>query len=140
MLFAGIVYYWVYSTLDADQLPRSLEDVDAAIINTNYALEAKLNPVEDSLIIEGSESPYANIITIRPEDTDREDIKILIETLQSEDVKNFIEENYKGAVVPACVDEPVTSKTYHITAIECILLPTIDTNCPIHNSKKFLFL
>lgn len=91
----------VFKPIDAAQLPRTLDDVDAAIINTNYALEAGLNPLEDSLIIEGSESPYANIITIRPEDKSNENIKKLIEVLQSDDVKKFIEEKYKGAVVPA---------------------------------------
>jgi len=91
----------VFKPIDAAQLPRTLEDVDAAVINTNYALEAGLNPSKDALIIEGSESPYANILTIRPEDKDNENIKKLIEALQSDEVKKFIEEQYKGAVVPA---------------------------------------
>lgn len=87
--------------IDAAQLPRTLDDVDAAVINTNYALEANINPSKDALLIEGSESPYANIITIRPEDKDNEKIKLLIETLQSEDLKKFLEEKYNGAIVPA---------------------------------------
>lgn len=91
----------VFKPIDAAQLPRTLKDVDAAIINTNYALEAGLNPSTDPLIIEGSESPYANILTIRPEDKDNENIKALIEALQSVEVKEFIEEQYKGAIVPA---------------------------------------
>jgi len=91
----------VFKPIDAAQLPRTLEDVDASIINTNYALEAKLNPTKDALIVEGSESPYANVVTVRPEDKDNENIKKLVEALQSEDVKKFIEEKYKGAIVPA---------------------------------------
>lgn len=90
----------VFKPIDAAQLPRSLEDVDAAVINTNYALEAKLNPVKDSLVIEGSESPYVNIIAVRPEDIDREAIKKLVEALQSEEVRDFIEDKYEGAIVP----------------------------------------
>ncbi|WP_432661798.1 MetQ/NlpA family ABC transporter substrate-binding protein [Wukongibacter baidiensis] len=91
----------VFEPIDAAQLPRTLDDVDASVINTNYALEAGLNPSKDALIIEGSESPYANILTIRPDDKENESIKKLVEALQSEKVKNFIEEQYKGAVVPA---------------------------------------
>ncbi|MTI47835.1 MetQ/NlpA family ABC transporter substrate-binding protein [Sporosalibacterium faouarense] len=91
----------VFKPIDAAQLPRSLEDVDAAIINTNYALEAKLNPIKDSILIEGTDSPYANIVAIRPEDTNDEAIKVLIEALQSDEVKGFIEENYNGAIIPA---------------------------------------
>ncbi|MFZ5969349.1 MAG: MetQ/NlpA family ABC transporter substrate-binding protein [Bacillota bacterium] len=91
----------VFKPIDAAQLPRTLEDVDASIINTNYALEGQLNPKEDALIIEGSESPYANIVTIRPEDKDNANIQKLIEVLQSEDVRKFIDEKYNGAVVPA---------------------------------------
>jgi len=91
----------VFKPIDAAQLPRTLEDVDAAVINTNYALEADLNPSEDALILEGSESPYANIITVRPADLENEAILALVKALQSESVKDFINEKYKGAVVPA---------------------------------------
>ncbi|TCO74828.1 MetQ/NlpA family ABC transporter substrate-binding protein [Marinisporobacter balticus] len=91
----------VFKPIDAAQLPRTLDDVDVSIINTNYALEGNLNPKKDALIIEGSESPYANIITIRPEDQDSEKIKKLVTVLQSEEVKKFIEEKYNGAIVPA---------------------------------------
>lgn len=90
-----------FRPIEAAQLPRTLDDVDASVINTNYALEAGLNPVKDAIIIEGSDSPYANIITIRPEDRENENIKKLVYVLQSESVKKFIEEKYKGSVVPA---------------------------------------
>ena len=67
--------------LEAPQLPRSLEDVDASIINTNYALEAGLNPVRDALVIEDANSPYANILTVLPEKLEREEIKSLVSIL-----------------------------------------------------------
>lgn len=86
---------------EAAQLPRVLEDVDAAVINTNYALPAGLNPSKDALVIEGKDSPYANIIAIRKGDENRPELKKLIEVLNSEDVKKFLEEKYNGAIVPA---------------------------------------
>lgn len=87
--------------LDAPQLPRSLDDVDAAIINTNYALEAGLNPLNDALILEDKDSPYANVLTIRPENSNDENIKKLVKALNSPEVKNFITEKYNGAIIPA---------------------------------------
>lgn len=87
-------------TLDAAQLPRSLDDVDAAIINTNYALEAKLNPLEDAIILENEDSPYANIVTVLSKNSDNPHVLKLIDLLQSDKVRSFIEETYKGAVVP----------------------------------------
>ncbi len=86
---------------EAAQLPRILEDVDAAVINTNYALSANLNPVSDALFIEGKDSPYANIIVVRNGDEQRQEIKKLVEVLNSAEVKKFIEEKYQGAIVPA---------------------------------------
>ena len=87
--------------LAAATLPRVLEDVDAAVINANYALEAELSPVEDSLAIESAEdNPYVNVLAIRNGD-DRPEIQKLAEALNSQVVKDFIEENYKGAVIPA---------------------------------------
>ena len=90
-----------FTPIDAAQLPRTLIDVDAAVINTNYALEAGLNPTSDALIIEGSDSPYANIVTVRPESLNDESVQKLMEALHSDAVKTFIEEQYMGAVVPA---------------------------------------
>lgn len=87
--------------LDAPQLPRSLGDVDAAIINTNYALEAGLNPLEDALILEDEDSPYANVLAVTPENSKDENIQKLVKALNSPEVKNFINENYKGAIIPA---------------------------------------
>lgn len=87
--------------LDAAQLPRTLKDVDAAVINTNYALDAKLNPVKDALVIESKDSPYANILAVRKDDKESEKIKVLQEALTSPEAKKFIEEKYDGSIVPA---------------------------------------
>ena len=86
---------------EAAQLPRVLEDVDAAVINTNYALPANLNPAKDALIIEGKDSPYANIVVVRNGDQARTEIKKLVEALNSPEIRKFIEDKYLGAVVPA---------------------------------------
>ncbi|MHA3886261.1 MetQ/NlpA family ABC transporter substrate-binding protein [Stutzerimonas degradans] len=87
--------------LEAATLPRVLTQVDLALINTNYALEAKLNPTQDALVIEGSDSPYVNILVARPDNKDSAAMQKLAAALHSEDVRQFIEEKYKGAVVPA---------------------------------------
>ncbi|MDR0279356.1 MAG: MetQ/NlpA family ABC transporter substrate-binding protein [Paucimonas sp.] len=87
--------------LEAATLPRVLTQVDLALINTNYALEAKLNPEKDALIIEGADSPYVNILVARPNNKDAEAIKKLVGALHSPEVKQFIQEKYKGAVIPA---------------------------------------
>lgn len=92
--------------LKADYEPALLPQIfnnnegDAVVINANYALDAGLNPVKDSIEIEGSESPYANIITVRKGDEKREDIKTLVEVLHSKEIQDFINTEYKGAVVP----------------------------------------
>ena len=90
-----------FKELEAATLPRILNQVDVALINTNYALEAGLNPSEDALIIEGSESPYVNILVARPDNKDSEAMQKLANALQSDAVKDFIKEKYEGAVVPA---------------------------------------
>ena len=89
------------SELEAPQLPRVLEDVSIAVINTNYALEAKLVPTKDALYIEQKDSPYVNILTIRKGDETRPEIQKLTKALTSEEVRKFINEKYQGAVVPA---------------------------------------
>jgi len=87
--------------MDAAILPRSLEDLDLCVINSNYALEADLNPVKDSLFIEDKDSPFANVLAVRPEDKDKEAIKKLGEALQSSEVKEFLEDKYQGSCIPA---------------------------------------
>ncbi len=87
--------------IEAAQLPRTLDDVDVAVINTNFAMNADLNPMKDALFIEDGTSPYVNIVAVRTGDENRPEIKELIGALKSEKVKKFIEDKYKGAVVPA---------------------------------------
>ena len=90
-----------FKELEAATLPRVLNQVDLALINTNYALEAKLNPTQDALLLEGKESPYANILVGRPDNKDSDAMQKLAKALNTPAVKEFIEEKYKGAVVPA---------------------------------------
>ena len=90
-----------FRELEAATIPRVLTQVDLALINTNYALEAKLNPEKDALVIEGSDSPYVNILVARPDDKDSADMQKLVAALHSPEVKAFILEKYKGAIVPA---------------------------------------
>lgn len=88
-----------FKALEAAQLPRVLEDVDAAVINGNFAMESGLNPVEDALLIEGAESPYVNIVAVKSGDESTDKIKALMEVLKSERVKEFINGKYEGGVV-----------------------------------------
>lgn len=90
-----------FKELEAPLLPRALADVDLALINTNYAIEAKLNPTKDALFIEGADSPYTNIVAARKDRANDPDIAKLMKALHSPEVKQFILEKYKGAVVPA---------------------------------------
>lgn len=87
--------------LDAAQLPRSLDDVDAAAVNTNYALEAGLNPDTDAIARESSESPYANIIAVRTVDKDKPWVATLVNAYHTPEVRQFVLDRFKGAVAPA---------------------------------------
>ena len=91
-----------FRELDAAQLPRTLQDVDAAVINTNFAVEAKLIPSKDAIIIEGKDSPYANVIAVRAADRNTPAIKALVKAANSKEVKEYIIKNLvpKG-IVPA---------------------------------------
>lgn len=86
--------------LEAATLPRVLNQVDLALINTNYALEAGLNPNQDALVIEGADSPYVNILVTREDNQNAEAVQKLVKALHSDEVKDFINEKYQGAVVP----------------------------------------
>ncbi|GBR76139.1 Methionine transport system substrate-binding protein [Candidatus Termititenax persephonae] len=88
-----------FRALEAAQLPRTLSNVDAAAINGNYALDAGLNPVQDSLIIEGAQSPYVNIVAVRRGQENDPRIVALRQALLSPKVKKHIEETYNGGVV-----------------------------------------
>lgn len=87
--------------MDAAMLPRTLEDAGICVINSNYALEANLNPVKDSLFMEPADSPFANVLVVRSEDKDKEAIVKLGEALQSDEVKEFLESKYQGSCVPS---------------------------------------
>lgn len=93
--------HFQFIEIDAAMLPRTLEDVDVAVINTNYALEANLSPQKEALVLENSESVYANIIAIRKEDENRADIQALKKALTSEKMRTFILETYQKAVIPS---------------------------------------
>ncbi|MNN16554.1 Methionine-binding lipoprotein MetQ precursor [compost metagenome] len=86
--------------VEAAMLPRQLEEVDLSLINTNYAIEADLNPTKDALFIEDKDSPYTNILVARPDNKDSEAIQKLAKALTSDDVRKFIEDTYQGALVP----------------------------------------
>lgn len=90
--------------IEAAQLVRSLQDVDIAVINGNYAIQGGLNAMTDALAREEKDSAaattYANILVVRRGDENREDLKALADALRSEKVKKFIDEKYQGAVVP----------------------------------------
>jgi D-methionine transport system substrate-binding protein len=90
-----------FRELEAAMLPRTLDEVDLALINTNYALAAGLNPTKDALLIEGKDSPYVNYLVGRPDNKDDPRVQKLVKALTSPETKAFIEQKYQGAVLPA---------------------------------------
>ena len=94
-----------FNEVEAAQVPNVLKDVDYAIINSNYAIPADLNPVEDSLLIEGSSSAYGNILAVKEGNEETGKTKALIAAVESQKVVDFINEKYDGAVVPL-IDNP----------------------------------
>ena len=93
-----------FSELEAAAIPRAMDDVDAAVINGNYAIEAKFNPAKDAIIVEDKNSeaakPYANILVVKEGNEKQEKIQALYKALTSSEVKAFIEKEYSGAVIP----------------------------------------
>ena len=93
-----------FSELEAAAVPRAIEDVDAAVINGNYAIEAKFNPTKDAIIIEDKDSeaakPYANIVVVKEGNEKEEKIQALVKAMTSPEVKAFIEKEYNGSVIP----------------------------------------
>ncbi|MDO5564015.1 MAG: MetQ/NlpA family ABC transporter substrate-binding protein [Eubacteriales bacterium] len=94
-----------FKEVEAAQLPNILKDVDYAVINSNYAISAGLNPTKDSLLIEGSASQYSNILCVKSGNENNDKIKALKAALSSKQVKEYIEATYDGAVV-SVVDNP----------------------------------
>ena len=94
-----------FKEVEAAQIPNVLQDLDYAIINSNYAISAGLNPVQDSLLIEGSASAYGNILAVKEGNENSDAIKALKAALESKKVADFIAEKYEGAVV-SVVENP----------------------------------
>ena len=85
--------------IDAAQAPRVLDDVAAAVVNTNYATQAGLKPVRDAILREDPKGPYVNLIAVRAEDKDKPWVKALVGSYHSPEVKAFVEETFGGAVL-----------------------------------------
>lgn len=94
-----------FKEVEAAQLPNTLKDVDYAVINSNYAISAKLNPVEDSLAIEDSASAYSNILAVKEGNENTDTVKAHKAALESKKVADFIADKYSGAVV-SVVENP----------------------------------
>lgn len=94
-----------FKEVEAAQLPNVLQDVDYAVINSNYAINAGLNPVKDSLAVEGSSSAYGNILAVKEGNENSDTVKALKAALESRKVADYIAEKYDGAVV-STVDNP----------------------------------
>jgi D-methionine transport system substrate-binding protein len=90
-----------FRELEAAMLPRTLDEVDLALINTNYALAAGLNPTKDALLIEDKNSPYVNYLVGREDNQNDPRVQKLAKALTSPEIKTFIEQKYHGAVLPA---------------------------------------
>ena len=91
--------------IEAAQLPVQLPDLDYAVINSNYAISADLNPVKDSLLLEGSYSAYGNILAVKEGTEESDKVKALVAALESKQVADFITETYNGSVV-STVENP----------------------------------
>ena len=94
-----------FKEVEAAQIPNTLKDVDYAVINSNYAIGAGLDPVKGSLAIEGSSSAYSNILAVKSGNENSDKIKALVAALESKKVADFITSKYSGAVV-STVDNP----------------------------------
>lgn len=88
-----------FKELDAAQLPRSLADLTAALINTNYAIASGLSPKEDSIAMESAENPYVNVIAVRKGDEEAAWVETLLKAYHSDELKTFIDESYQGTVI-----------------------------------------
>ncbi len=90
-----------FQEVEAAQVPRTLDDVDAAVINTNFAMQVPLVPTKDAMFMEDKTSPYVNIVAVREGDEKRPEIQKLMKALTSKEVKDFIDSKYKGEIVAA---------------------------------------
>ena len=85
--------------VDAAQLPRTLDDLDASAINTNYALSAGLNPGKDAISQENAKSPYVNLLAVREQDKDKPWVAKLVKAYHSDEIRKFIQSEFKGSVI-----------------------------------------
>ncbi|WP_295150419.1 MetQ/NlpA family ABC transporter substrate-binding protein [uncultured Peptoniphilus sp.] len=90
-----------FTAMDAPSIAQVYKDSGAAVINSNFAIGQGLDPTSDSIFLESTDSPYANLVAIRKEDADKEKFQKFLKVLNSEESKKFIEETFKGAVIPA---------------------------------------
>ena len=90
-----------FTAMDAPSIAQVYKDSGAAVINSNFAIGQGLDPTSDSIFLESTDSPYANLVAIRKEDADKEKFQKFLKVLNSEEAKTFIEETFKGAVIPA---------------------------------------
>lgn len=86
--------------LEAAQIPRSLNDMDFAAVNMNYAVNAKLDPKKDAILVESKDSAYANVLAVREADKDNPQLQKFVQLYQSEAVRNFILDRFAGSVIP----------------------------------------
>lgn len=98
-------YNITFKEIEAAQLPNTLKDQDYAVINSNYAIQADLTPVKDSLLIEDSSSQYSNIVAVKEGSENSDKTKALVAALESKDVADYISQTYNGAVV-SVVENP----------------------------------
>jgi len=98
-------YNITFNEVEAAQLPNVLQDVDYAVINSNYALPAGINPTTDALVMEGSSSAYSNILAVKEGNEETDKTKALVAALSSKQVADYIAENYDGAVI-SVVENP----------------------------------
>jgi len=92
---------WKFIEIDAAQLPRTLDDLDASAVNADYAAKAGLHPVRDSIVVESGDSPYACLIAVREKDKDQLWLPKLVKAYQSDEVKKFIDTEFKGGILAA---------------------------------------
>jgi D-methionine transport system substrate-binding protein len=94
-----------FKEVEAAQIPNTLQDVDFGVINSNYAIDAGLNPIKDSLIREGNDAKYANIIAVKEGNENSDKIKALVAAVSSKKVVDYIDEKYQGSIL-SVVDDP----------------------------------
>ena len=89
-----------FTEVEAAQVPRTIDDVELAVVNSNYAIGVGLNPVKDSIYLEDKDSPYAVVVAARQGDENDPGVQALIKALRSDKVKKFMIDMYQGGVVP----------------------------------------